>query len=139
MYTDVYNESFTLLRYVFTISYACVIFNAIMSSQRTHKIYFSDHTDWSISILLCSVTQATSRMRVSLYYQPDDCSNNIYIYKEDCLSVCLSLSLSFCLNAFAQFSRYKAETLQVVRGQPEAGRGGVTNFGGTPGWGWAYT
>ena len=30
-----------------------------------------------------------------------------YIYKEDCLS------LSVCLNVFAQFSRYRAETVQV--------------------------
>ena len=29
----------------------------------------------------------------------------IYIYKEDCLRL--------CLNAFAQFSRYRAETLRI--------------------------
>ena len=44
----------------------------------------------------------------------------IYIYKEDCLS----LSLSVCLNAFVQFSRYRAETLQVG-----PGREGVQNLG----------
>ena len=59
------------------------------------------------------------------------CIYYIYIYKEDWLSVCLS----FCLNAFAEFSRYRAETLQVGRGRPGAGRGGVKNFGGTPGGG----
>ena len=37
----------------------------------------------------------------------------------------------------AQFSKYRAETLQVGRGQPGAGRGGVKNFRGAPGW--AYT
>ena len=56
--------------------------------------------------------------------------------------VCLSLSLSVCLDAFAQFSRYRAETLQVGHGGPGTGRGGVKNFGGAP-WGgvggWAYT
>ena len=58
----------------------------------------------------------------------------IYIYKEERL--CLSVSV--CLNAFAQFSRYKAETLQVGRGRPGTGHGGVKNFGGAPG-GWGHT
>ena len=49
---------------------------------------------------------------------------SIYIYKEDCLSVCLSLSVSVCLDAFAQFSRYRAETLQVGQGGPGTGRPG---------------
>ena len=49
----------------------------------------------------------------------------------------LSLSVSVCLNAFAQFSRYKAETLQVGRGLPGTGRGGVKNCGGAAGRGWA--
>ena len=63
----------------------------------------------------------------------------IYIYKEDCLC-CLSVSV--CLDAFAQFSRYRAETLQVGQGGPGTGRGGVKNFGGSHrggGLGWAYT
>ena len=51
------------------------------------------------------------------------------------LSVCLCLSVSVCLNAFAQFSRYRAETLQVGQGGPGTGRGGVKNFGGAPGGG----
>ena len=55
----------------------------------------------------------------------------IYIYKEDCLCLCLSLSVS--MHAFAQFSRYRAETLQVGRGRPGTGRGGVKKFGGAPG------
>ena len=61
----------------------------------------------------------------------------VYIYKEERLCLCLSLSLSVsvCLNAFAQFSRYRAETLQVGRGRPGTGHGGVKNFGGAPGWG----
>ena len=36
----------------------------------------------------------------------------------------LSVSVSVCLNAFAQFSRYRSETLQVGRGRPGTGRGG---------------
>ena len=55
-----------------------------------------------------------------------------------CLSVCLTDGLSVrpsvgrpsvrlyvtvCLNAFAQFSRYRVETLQVGRGQPGTGHG----------------
>ena len=44
--------------------------------------------------------------------------------------VCMSLSLSFFLNAFAQFSRYRAETLQVGRGRSGIGRGWVRNVGG---------
>ena len=52
----------------------------------------------------------------------------IYIYKEDCLYVCLSVSISVsisvCLNAFAQFSRYEAQTFQGLGG---TGRGGVDN------------
>ena len=43
----------------------------------------------------------------------------IYIYKEDCLS------LSVCLNAFAQFSRYKVQTSQTGQGLCGTGRGGV--------------
>ena len=45
----------------------------------------------------------------------------------------LSVSVSVCLDAFAQFSRYRAETLQVGQGGPGTGRGGVKNFGGAPG------
>ena len=45
----------------------------------------------------------------------------IYIYKEDCLC----LSLSFCLNAFAQFSRYEVQTSQTGQGLSGAGCGGV--------------
>ena len=41
--------------------------------------------------------------------------------------VCLSLSV--CLYAFAQFSRYRAETLQVGRERPGIGRGGVQIVG----------
>ena len=41
--------------------------------------------------------------------------------------------MSVCLDAFAQFSRYRAETLQVGQGGPGTGRGGVKNFGGAPG------
>ena len=52
--------------------------------------------------------------------------NDIYIYKEDCL--CLSVSV--CLNEFAQFSRCRAETLQVGRGRPGTGRGGDQIVGG---------
>ena len=44
-----------------------------------------------------------------------------------------SLSVSMHSNAFAQFSRYRAETLQVGRGQPRRGRGGVKNVGSAPG------
>ena len=53
--------------------------------------------------------------------------------------VCLCLCLSVCLNAFAQFSRYRVETLQVGLGRPGTGRGGVKHFGGAPGWGWGST
>ena len=47
----------------------------------------------------------------------------IFIYKEDCLS------LSVCLDAFAQFSIYRAATLQAGRGRPGTGRGGVKIVG----------
>ena len=58
---------------------------------------------------------------------------SIYIYKED-VSVtvchCLSLSVSVCLTAFAQFPRYRADTLQVGRGRPGTRRGeGLKNCG----------
>ena len=57
----------------------------------------------------------------------------IYIYISISIKrivcLCLSLSLSVCLDAFAQFSRYRAETLQVGQGGPGTGRGGVKNFG----------
>ena len=49
------------------------------------------------------------------------------------------MSLSVCLNAFAQFSRYRAETLQVGHGGPGIGRGGVKNFEGAPGGGGGHT
>ena len=48
---------------------------------------------------------------------------HIYIYKEDYLSV------SVCLNVFKQFSRYRAETLQVGQGPPGTGRGRVKIVG----------
>ena len=35
----------------------------------------------------------------------------IYIHKEDCLSVRMYVYHYVCLNAFVQFSRYRAETL----------------------------
>ena len=41
--------------------------------------------------------------------------------------------MSFCLNAFAQLSRYRAETLQVGRGRSGTGRERVKNFEGAPG------
>ena len=53
----------------------------------------------------------------------------IYIYKEECLRLCV------CFNAFVQFSRYRAETLQVGRGRPGTGRGGVKNYGDASGGG----
>ena len=49
--------------------------------------------------------------------------------------IVICLCLSVCLNAFAQFSRYRAEILQVGRGRPGTGRGGVKNCGGAPGGG----
>ena len=49
-------------------------------------------------------------------------ANIIYIY----MSVCLSLS--FCLNAFAQFLRYRAETSQVRQWLSVTGRGAVDDF-----------
>ena len=52
-----------------------------------------------------------------------------YEYLSISIKRIVCLCLSFCLNAFAQFSRYRAETLQVGRGQPGAGRGDVENFG----------
>ena len=68
---------------------------------------------------------------------------SISIKRIVCLSVCLSVYLSVCLDAFAQFSRYRAETLQVGRGRPGTGRGGVkmlgVHRGAGWGWGWAYT
>ena len=36
---------------------------------------------------------------------------------------------SLFLDAFAQFSRYRAETLQVVQGRPGRSRGGVKILG----------
>ena len=66
---------------------------------------------------------------------PDILLDTIYIYKEDCLS------LSFCLDAFSQFSRYRAETSQIGRGLPGQGRRGLKILGvhrGGGGWRWAY-
>ena len=48
------------------------------------------------------------------------------------ITVSVSVILSFCLDAFAQFSRYRAETLQVGRGRPGTGRGGVKIVGVAP-------
>ena len=49
----------------------------------------------------------------------------IYIYKEDCLYVCLSVSVAVCLNAFAQFSRYRVQTSQERQWITGTGRRGV--------------
>ena len=51
----------------------------------------------------------------------------IFIYKEDCLYGCLSVSISVCLNAFAQFSRYEAQTSQAGQELGGAGCAGVEN------------
>ena len=40
----------------------------------------------------------------------------------------VSVSVSMCLDAFKQFSRYKAETLHSGVGLPRTGRGGVNNL-----------
>ena len=53
---------------------------------------------------------------------------NLYQSRGLSVFLSLSLSLSFCLNAFAQFSRYWAETLQVGRGQHGPGRGRIKKF-----------
>ena len=56
------------------------------------------------------------------------------------ISIKKNVSVCLCLNAFAQFSRYRAETLQVGRGRPGTGRGRVKNCGsaaGGGGGGWA--
>ena len=45
------------------------------------------------------------------------------------ISIKRIVSVSVCLNAFAQFSRYRAETLQVSRGLPGIGRGRVKIVG----------
>ena len=58
---------------------------------------------------------------------------SISIKRIVCLSVCLCPSVSM----HSQFSRYRAETLQVGRGRPGTGRGGVKNVGGAPG-GYTY-
>ena len=51
------------------------------------------------------------------------------------MSVCLCLSVSMQSHSFQDT---EAETSQVGRGRPGTDHGGVTNFGGAPGWGWGH-
>ena len=74
------------------------------------------------------------------FWRHDTMFNNFYIYiysisikRIVCLSLSVCLSVSVCLNAFAHFLRYRAENLQVGRGRPGTGRGGVKNCGGPRG------